>query len=76
MKKYDRVVHTFVRKINKLGKIAEKNQNKINILKEKSVKYQLKIAQRIAQLESIHDKLKEEAAMCENTAKKLTDLFS
>ena len=76
MRRYDRVVGTFFRKINKLEKIYEKNRTKIHKLLNKADRIKERIEKRISKLEAKNDMLAEEAAACKSTSKKLSDLLS
>lgn len=76
MRKYDRVVGTFFRKIAKLDKISEKNLVKIGKLLAKAERIKARIDAKIARLEAKNEVLGEEAAACTKTASKISDLLN
>jgi uncharacterized protein YqiB (DUF1249 family) len=76
MRKYDRVVGTFFRKIAKLEKIYDKNRAKIDKLLAKADKVKAKVEAKIAKLEGKNASLASEAAACKKTATKINDLLS
>ena len=76
MRKYDRVVGTFFRKIAKLEQIYDKNKTKIDKLIAKAERVKARVEAKINKLEVKNMNLDVEAAACKKTATKLTDLFS
>ena len=75
MRKYNRVVGTFIRKAIKLGKIAAKNEEKIEKLLTKAAAKKARIDAKLAVLQSKGEDLKAEVTACYSTAKKLEGLF-
>ena len=75
MKKYDRVMSTFLHKVNKLERIADKNDIKIGKLIHKSERIKAQIEARINKLECKNLDLASEAHACKRTAKKINDLL-
>ena len=75
MRKYDRVVGTFFRKIAKLEKIYDKNKAKIDKLLAKAERVKARVEKKIDKLNDKNASLACEAGACKKTAKKLNDLF-
>jgi FtsZ-binding cell division protein ZapB len=76
MRKYERVVGTFFRKIAKLEKIYDKNKAKIDKLLDKANRIEARIQVKIEKLKNKNNMLDKEAEACKKTAEKFSDFLS
>jgi hypothetical protein len=75
MKKYNKILDTFLSTVAGLDALVEENSNKVIKLKEKIARVEAKIQKKIDKVNIVSTELTEEAAASAKTAKKIKELL-